>query len=405
MAAALLALCACDPAADEIKLITATLNLKADLAAGVSLPDSYSVKLTDETGAVAFDQTVNASETTLSIPGLKPGIYSISVVGDAAANGKAYSFIGNLNGVTITEDGAAIEVALTVSEATALLIKEMFYALGANLNPGDNYRDDNFYEIYNNSTIDQVLDGICIADCAPTNASAAIYSWELGNEDYVYALTIWQIPGDGTQYVLKPGESAIIAAMAVDHTKLAGNSVDLSKADFETWIPTQDMYADNPNVPNMKLLFGSFGEGRERWNTCAMGPAMVIFKPQAAIDNSTWVSPIDKTDKCKEIPVEWVIDAVEAVQTDKDVQYKRLPISLDAGATHVSSIEQELFPGYVMVVSNNNGNSVSRKIKSTEDGRNIYQDTNNSTEDFVYNETSMVRRDNAGVPSWSPAAK
>jgi hypothetical protein len=38
-------------------------------------------------------------------------------------------------------------------------------------------------------------------------------------------------------------------------------------------------------------------------------------------------------------------------------------------------------------------------------GRNVYQDTNNSTEDFQVNDVAIVRRDGVGIPSWSPAAK
>jgi hypothetical protein len=32
-------------------------------------------------------------------------------------------------------------------------------------------------------------------------------------------------------------------------------------------------------------------------------------------------------------------------------------------------------------------------------------DTNNSSDDFQINEVAEVRRDGAGIPSWSPAAK
>ena len=48
------------------------------------------------------------------------------------------------------------------------------------------------------------------------------------------------------------------------------------------------------------------------------------------------------------------------------------------------------------------GQSISRKILSTEDdGRVIYQDTNNTSSDFQVNDTPVVRRNGAGVPSWN----
>ena len=51
------------------------------------------------------------------------------------------------------------------------------------------------------------------------------------------------------------------------------------------------------------------------------------------------------------------------------------------------------------------GKSVSRKIRSTQNGRNLYMDTNNSSDDFQVNDVAEVRRDNVGAPSWSPASK
>ena len=48
---------------------------------------------------------------------------------------------------------------------------------------------------------------------------------------------------------------------------------------------------------------------------------------------------------------------------------------------------------------------MSRKIRSTQNGRNLYMDTNNSSDDFQVNDVAEVRRDNVGAPSWSPASK
>ena len=402
-AAAMTLFAACDkteiakPVDAQLKFVSTTTD--------VPLPDAFKVKMVNEEGVATFDETITPTNGIVTVPGVTPGIYNISVSAEKAYAGKAYTFVGNKSNCPITAESLEVEIELSYNEASALVIKELFYALGANSPEITNYREDNFWEIYNNSTIDQPLDGLCIADLAPTNASS-IYKWELDDTKYVFCNAIWQIPGTGNQYVLKPGESAVIAAVAIDHTALTTKTVDLSKADFETYIPSQTLYADNPNVPNMKLLFGSFGTGRERYNICAMGAAVVLFSPNGTIDNSTSVSPIGGTDICKEIPVEWVIDGIEAVQTEKDIQYKRVPESIDAGATYVHSVEYEpfpdLLPGYKMTQSNHNGESVYRKVKETVNGIKVYQDTNNSSNDFEAG-PAVVRRDGAGVPSWSPA--
>ena len=82
---------------------------------------------------------------------------------------------------------------------------------------------------------------------------------------------------------------------------------------------------------------------------------------------------------------------MELVNNATKINQKRMPTILDAGAT---------FTGATYT-----GQSVSRKIRSTKDGRNLYMDTNNSSDDFQVNEVAVVRRDGVGAPSWSPAAK
>ncbi|MDR0582207.1 MAG: DUF4876 domain-containing protein [Prevotellaceae bacterium] len=44
---------------------------------------------------------------------------------------------------------------------------------------------------------------------------------------------------------------------------------------------------------------------------------------------------------------------------------------------------------------------MARKIKETKDGRNIYQDTNNTTNDFEVQDTPAIRRNGANKPSWN----
>ena len=82
------------------------------------------------------------------------------------------------------------------------------------------------------------------------------------------------------------------------------------------------------------------------------------------------------------------MDAVELMLNESKITQKRMPAVLDAGATWVGGT-------YL-------GKSVSRKIKETKaDGRIVYQDTNNSLEDFQVNDKPVVRRNGAGIPSWN----
>ena len=74
---------------------------------------------------------------------------------------------------------------------------------------------------------------------------------------------------------------------------------------------------------------------------------------------------------------------------------KRLPGILDTGITWVGATYSGL--------------GVTRKISLGEDGlpvqrengAYIYQDTNNSTDDFERGVTPVLRRNNAGTPEWN----
>ena len=103
------------------------------------------------------------------------------------------------------------------------------------------------------------------------------------------------------------------------------------------------------------------------------GSAIAIVKIQGDVDeyiagNLVAKGTATSTSRfyCK-IPNEWVEDAVEVTWNDK--LYKRLDNSLDAGSTFVEA-------------GRNSGLCVRRKIKRILEGRVIYEDTNNSTNDF-----------------------
>ena len=64
---------------------------------------------------------------------------------------------------------------------------------------------------------------------------------------------------------------------------------------------------------------------------------------------------------------DWVIDGVECV-TSASKANKRIPNNIDAGFTYIPT--------------SNLGTSVCRKVDEVVDGRTIYMDSNNSSEDF-----------------------
>lgn len=398
MATALLAAVSCGSIKDlkdvqEIQKVTTNITITTSgISSDIPRPDSYTVKFINYDDKLEIVKIADASGK-ISANDIVPGIYTITIQGESALGGFTYYFSGSETNTSIIENNKSYTIDLTASKAGALIFKEIYY----NGAPGYYFKDQ-FYEIYNNSNELQYADGLCIATLMPATATATTYNWEVGEgrnpDDYIYCGAVWQIPAgaDGKDFPVKPGESIIIAQLAQNHPVIKSTSpVDLSGAEFETFIVNQTVNPDNPTSVNMtlKIDFNVFGT---QWLSSVFGCAYVLFMPEADFDNSTWVTPKGLSTKAKEIPIDWVTDGVELVNNATKVTLKRMPSSLDAGATYTGATY--------------NGNSVSRKIKSTlEGGRIVYMDTNNSSEDFQVNSVAKVRRNNAGVPAWSPASK
>ena len=392
LALSLLTLAACSQfeeinKARDVEPISANVRLYLDPASGIPAPDAYNVRFVnyDE----KFEVTKQAGpDGLLSVDGLIPGLYSVSVSAEKKSSGFTYYYSGSVTNKVILND-AMLTIPVDASAAGALVFKEIYY----NGAPGYYFKDQ-FYEIYNNSEDVQYVDGLCIGTLMPATATTTQYKWIVADghpENYVYLGAVWQIPGSGHDYPVQPGESFIIAQLAMNHPTIKPESpVDLSKAEFETFIVNQTVNPDNPESVNMilKIDFNVFGT---QWLSSVFGCAYVIFYPDREFDNTTWVQPDGYTTQAKEFPISCIIDGVELVNNATKINQKRMPTKLDAGVTYTGATY--------------NGKSVSRKLRETVGGRNVYQDTNNSTEDFQVNDVAIVRRDGVGIPSWSPAAK
>ncbi len=370
----------------EVVSISATVKISVSSTdADTPLPANYNVRFINYGENFEISRTSDASGN-VSADGLIPGVYTVTATGESAGGGFTYYFSGSLTNINILTGGQNFNIEVVSSKAGALIFKEIYF----NGSTGYYFKDQ-FYEIYNNSEDVQYVDGLGIGNILPLQASTATYNWEVPDgkpENYIYLASIWQVPGDGNDFPVQPGESIIIAQIAQDHTAIKPTSpVDLSGAEFETFIVNQSVNPDNPNAHNMILAFdkGVFGT---QWLVTVFGGAYAIFFPDSEIDPNGWVQPQGRTNQAYPIPIDCVTDAVEIVNNATKINQKRMPTSLDAGATYTGATY--------------NCNSVSRKIREIkEDGRHIYMDTNNSTDDFQINAVAMVRRNNPGVPSWN----
>lgn len=110
-----------------------------------------------------------------------------------------------------------------------------------------------YLRLYNNSDSTVFLDGLIVGRALASqfdlgNFPCTLYEPYANDKQGIWAIQFHQLPGDGANYPLSPGESATLAMDAIDHRPLYPGAVDLRDADFEFFAGGVDV--DNPEVPN-----------------------------------------------------------------------------------------------------------------------------------------------------------
>lgn len=247
---------------------------------------------------------------------------------------------------------AAVEdtVIISLIRSSDLMINEIYFC---GSDASSFYFYGQFCELYNASSDTMYLDGMIITRQRPVEADV-----EDPPLDYVRAIYAYQFPGTpvtGREYPIAPGEIVVIAGDALDHTRWAENSVDLSDADWETFNPQKYDY-DNPEVPNLLSINPDMGPD---WMINLAHDAVVL----ATGENwriEDYVQSSGTTSQQIIIPLDDVIDGVEySSEADRT---KNLTRRVDAGFAGIGVVKYS-------------GQSAER--------RELGLDTNDSTFDFV----------------------
>lgn len=318
---------------------------------------------------------------------LVSGIYNFSVAHET----EEFAF----NGLSENETVAANKTVTLKLHASALsgglVIKEIYYSGSAiEGKSGTGYYSDSFTEIYNNSDETIYLDNIGYGALDPTSSGKpSVWADENGNLPDRLPLFGYSFyfKGSGKDYPLAPRTSIVIAMDGIDHkSDPAGNPnspVNLANADWELYVGhiNSGKDADAPDVPNMEVLYSTTPTQFDALYSTS-GPAMAIFRfpegtnPEnfAKDENNLSTKPGKTKPQHLLIPKDYMIDVVECVHHDANKRNKRVPSELDAGITFISKGTYSSL-------------SVRRKVKQIIDGKVIYKDTNNSTEDFLQDQT------------------
>jgi len=368
-------------------------NNTASFVVKAVLPESFgglvdmtkiSVKIQSSEIPVAYQQFLNAegiANFTIE-PGRCRAVVS-SRTPDGIFNGLSNEFLPTsygIIGVDRSDVSDTLFIKLEVAAPGGIVFREVYY-VGSRTPAGAGTTKDQFVELYNNTDMTFYLDSICFGAINPANGTGSVNAWQ-GRDTIALFQMLWMFPGTGQDYPLGPGESAVVAWNAINHAGLCTSNFNFSKAHFAIYDPLLTGHEKHPDVPAMERIVTGQGTA---YSMSVNSPAVVIFRPEMGVkrylaDKTTWelFQPGNTTGtKYWHIAKEWIIDGVEC-SNGPTINIKRFPVSVDAG--------------FAYTVGANSFQGVRRKVEQVlPTGRIIYQDTNNSSEDFEMNVTPSPR--------------
>lgn len=367
--------------------------------------EAVTVQMTNSLGR-SFSATTDAEGTArLTLPA---GIYSASASKVTDDGYFRHVCNGSLADIAIGADSHVITLPVSITAmqtANPVLIKEIYNG-GCQKDDGSGkFAIDKCIIIYNNSSEPVSLNNMGFGIIEPYNAEASTHSFlsdgvlEYADKDWIPALNgIWYFQDGNT--IAPYSELVVNVHGAIDNTLTYTNSVNYANSAYYCMYDIEatssdggkysnTMYYPSPAdvIPTSHYLKAvKYGKGNA-WAMSQTSPAVVMFKtegttPKDFSENiSNIVYPTGREGNivyaCLKLPRQWVIDAVEVYNaTALAACKKRITPDLDNGYATLTG-------GY--------GHSVIRKVEKTVDGHAIYQDTNNSTNDFYEADNCSLR--------------
>ena len=182
---------------------------------------------------------------------------------------------------------------------------------------------------------------------------------------------------------------------AIDHTAEYPLSVNLNRPDvfalYDSVLFPNATYhpAPGPLVQAARYLDIIIKTGQANAYTLSVNsPTFILFRAPSGVNIRDYVQLSEHqpqvpggAEKVIAIPRDWVGDGVEVFNGGSSGNQKRLPATIDAGAVSLS----ETFKGRTLMRK-------ADESLSAEQGFEVLQDTNNSTEDFYERETQSLHQ-------------
>jgi len=304
------------------------------------------IQITDSSGATQFDSLASSEYVVSARKTLDENI----------------GYIGSEKVIISAGDKLSLTVMMRLNTA-GLKINEIYYAGPVN---NEFYFYDQFIELYNGGIDTVYLDGTIIIrgggyalagkDNDNDGALDYFYFDESDGTEHRCFVYAFQLPGDpinGREHPLAPGEYAVIAGDAIDHSSIIPTSIDLSNANYEFYNPYYFRDPNDPDIPDyVNIITGECGP-----------ETTVDFMMNVSGDIILLASGVD-SDYCDGIDIDTIIDGVEYT-SNKDA-ILRLDDRIDKGSAGVMPDKS---------MRKYSGMSIQRIRPGF--------DTNNSTVDFI----------------------
>lgn len=408
----------------DTKVKNATINL-----------EGIKVSLYDTSNNTYSSLTDNKGIATFTVP---TGIYRAAASTTYTEGGHPKLYNWTINNITVTSNWQEDNIQnMQISESTKgkVIIKELYVGGCQNNENNKHFHFDKYVILYNNSGEVANLDNLCLGMVQPANAQAT-------NNDYVegklkYAEEGWIPAGTGIWYypgtlTIEPWTEVVIALNnAIDNTGTYKNSVNLAKAEYyciyDNLVYPNTMYHPAPAAVIPMSHYWSavhFGQGNA-WSPSTTSPAFFIFSTQDTDPvsfatneaNSDYLGGVEKDlNRRKKVESKWILDGIEVFTTTSDKNQKRLTPAIDAGQTflenkqgytsyrNVDEAATKAIEGNAakLVTNYNKGTTIDGKPSTDPSGIDaeasikngaiiVYQDTNNSTNDFHQRKEASLR--------------
>lgn len=299
--------------------------------------DSIMITFTNQSSGCEF--TIPTDSNGIAEIEATAGCWHISAKKRTIRGFTEYLLNGGFSPLYFEADGATCEteVLLHASFNSRLVIEEVYFSGCMLPNNKNSYIKDQYMTLANNSSQTIYLDGMCIAQVAPSTTSKAS-GWMLNTDmsEIPLFLMCWQFPGKGTDYPLLPDSRQVIATNATDHTAGAVGvpaSVNLSNVEWAFWNKSLTGSNITAGVKPLNLIWRSGGSS---YAFTTNGPTIVVFLPES--DITAWAADPahirtepgnTSTMKYLHIPATWIVEIVNYVSSVGTITNSRLPQHMD----------------------------------------------------------------------------